>query len=120
MVVLIYTNAPVNQPAYMEDRDGAPVPIVVSGTYRCDVKRTRDDPYPILTFETKGDTGTISVLTGVLDGATRDYFLLKAAKELTANLLPGSYFSDIIRIDPIDPQLIMEFDVIVKHGVSAP
>jgi hypothetical protein len=121
--MIIHTNAAVDQPIYWEDRDGNRIALDADATYRFAVKKHREDPDAeiILTFETFGSefvgTGSITVVNGLIDGKVSDYFRLRAAQALVADLAPGTYFADMITTAPT-LQNLFDAALVISRGVS--
>jgi hypothetical protein len=119
LLFTIHTNASLNQPVYILDRDGTAVALDNGGLYRCALKRRKTDANPVFVFESgSGGDGTLEALNGLIDGAVRDYFLFSAEQTAIIDLTPGVYVADIIRLDsPEDWEA--GFYVDVDEGVSA-
>src|SRR5438477_643683 len=96
----IKTNAPVEAVAFLEDADGGPVTIVNTGVYKCQIRNNKEDASAVLTFQTGGGIGmgTIAVTLDTIEGVLRWIFTFSAPQILVANIPPGSYYGDVLRI----------------------
>lgn len=115
----IHTNAPVNAPAYLLDRNGDPVLIDPTATLKLSVKKSREDASPLLTFQSGGGSGLgeISLTTEAdEDGITRDYLVFTAPQPLVANIAAGAYFADLLQ----GPDWELELKVLVLKGITPP
>lgn len=112
---IIHTNSAVDDTIAGKDSFGAWLDIDPDGTYRCDIRRNRDDAEALLSFGPTGDN-TITVLE--IDSETPAYnaFLLQAPIESVFQLEPGMAIADIVRID--GPAWQGEFPVSIIRGVT--
>jgi hypothetical protein len=118
---IIHRNTRVNQPIYLLDADGAPVTIDALSNYKCEVKKTKRDAAPVLTFATGGGVGlgTIQVLPATDDGygVLRDWFILTTVDEvLPASVEAGAYVADLVVVGTRDWGF--EMRVVVDDGVT--
>lgn len=119
--MIIHTNADVDQPIYLEDRDGDRITIDPDATYRFALKKHREDTNPAtgLTFDSGvvvgPDTAYITIENGEIDGKVSDYFRLRVSQAVVATLTPGAYFADMITTAPLRQNL---FDVVVEVSLG--